>query len=292
MKSGHIDQFAHLSEFHSVKEFNESMKQVRKLYEYHFTKGERIALLTLIQYSVKKHGVCNARIGKLVQAAQAHNGGISRSTFERMLRKAKKLGIISIHHTIRQKGGYSHNVYIFHRFDGATSPQLPDRKHAETPAPPCHQAEEKAPEAPLLETKKQKQHQEQRQQTQESLRTKPLDSVRSKSLDSLDYTFVPSYVPTPFVQVAKPFFNRAKDICSLWYRTTIAYRSMKFSQPIETFLPTIIQAFKETIYKYKQNYIKTSFIQYFYGTVAGKLVVEKRRMAVVEKTWGRWLTGE
>ncbi|MDE5413979.1 hypothetical protein [Alkalihalobacterium chitinilyticum] len=53
MKPGHIDQFAHLSPFSSVKDFNESMKKARKRYEHHFTKGERIALLTLIQFSVK-----------------------------------------------------------------------------------------------------------------------------------------------------------------------------------------------------------------------------------------------
>ncbi|WP_216830602.1 hypothetical protein [Alkalihalobacterium elongatum] len=80
-----------------------------------------------------------------------------------------------------------------------------------------------------------------------------------------------------------------KDICTFWDRTMIAYRSLKFELPIETLLPVIIQAFKETVYKYKQNTIKTSFLQYFYGTVAGKLVAEKRKIVCEEQPWGLWL---
>lgn len=273
MKPGHIDQFSHLSPFSSVKDFNESIKRARKQYEHHFTKGERIALLTLIQFSVKKYGVCNARVAKLVQATQAKNGKISRSTFERMLRKAKALGILSIHHTIRQKGGYSHNVYVFQRFDESQDAQMTKRQPVTKPATPSLQVQEKAPEAPSFQTKKQKH----------------IKELRQPTLDSLDHTFVPSYVPTSFVKAAKPFFNRAKDICSLWDKALIAHRSMKFHQSIDLFLPTIIQAFKETVYKYKQSYIRTSFIQYFYGTVAGKLAVEKRRIMAEDMAWGGWL---
>ncbi|MDE5413978.1 hypothetical protein [Alkalihalobacterium chitinilyticum] len=190
-----------------------------------------------------------------------------------MLRKAKALGILSIHHTIRQKGGYSHNVYVFHRFDESQDSQLTNRHPVTKPATTSVQFQEKAPEAPSFQTKKQKH----------------IKELRQPTLDSLDHTFVPAYVPPPFVKVAKPFFIRAKNICSLWDKALIAYRSMKFEQPVETFLPTIIQAFKETVYKYKQNYIRTSFIQYFYGTVAGKLAVAKRRIMAEDTPWGQWL---
>ncbi|WP_216830596.1 hypothetical protein [Alkalihalobacterium elongatum] len=278
MKSGHIDQFAHLSEFNSVKQFNETIKEVRKQYEQHFTKGEHIALLTLIQHSVKKHGVCNARICKLVAAAQAKTGSLSRSTFERMLRKAQKLGILTVHHTIRQKGGYSHNVYVFHRSDGANPQKLTARPTTENPTAASLPAEQNTPKALLLKTKKHK-DQNLRQQRPSS----------QQNLEALDHTFVPSYVPAPFVKLAKPFFPRAKDICTFWDRTMIAYRSLKFEQPIETLLPVIIQAFKETVYKYKQNTIRTSFLQYFYGTVVGKLVAEKRKIVCEEQPWGAWL---
>ncbi|MFJ7746945.1 hypothetical protein [Peribacillus sp. NPDC097295] len=60
-------------------------------------------------------GVAQAKIGTLVKAINEKlNGyGVSRSTFERMLRKAKELGILSIENTAKAKGGKGHNVYIF-----------------------------------------------------------------------------------------------------------------------------------------------------------------------------------
>ena len=94
MKSGHIKSFTHLSQFTSVQEFNESTKQALNLYGDHFTKKERIALFTLIQYSVKHFGICNARIDVLVAASNSDKTSLSRATFERMLRKAKSLHIL------------------------------------------------------------------------------------------------------------------------------------------------------------------------------------------------------
>src|SRR5699024_1369650 len=90
-------------------------------------------------------------------------------------------------------------------------------------------------------------------------------NLRQHAYESLDHTFVPSFVPQPFIIAVKPFFAQAKEICTLWERATIAYRTMNFEEPIDTYLPTIIQAFKETVYRSKKNKIKTSFIQYYYG---------------------------
>ncbi|WP_227937635.1 hypothetical protein [Alkalihalobacillus deserti] len=133
MKSGRIEQFTHLSEFKSVKEFNESMAAALDIHGHHFTKGERIAFIQLTRFCVKVIGVCNARICKLVQACQHTKGGISRSTFERMLRKARFLGILSNYRTKRAKGGYSHSVYVFHRFDTSKPSQLNERETLENP---------------------------------------------------------------------------------------------------------------------------------------------------------------
>ena len=81
------------------------------------------------------------------------------------------------------------------------------------------------------------------------------------------------------------------EICGLWQRASIAFREVKFSNGhlIEDYLPTIIQAFKETVFRYKQRKIKTSFRQYYYGVLRGMLTVEKRKMVAKELHWGRWL---
>ncbi|OIJ14271.1 hypothetical protein BKP37_08835 [Anaerobacillus alkalilacustris] len=271
MKPGNIKQFSHLREFTTLQQFNETMKQTLSQYGDQFTKGELIAFTILTRFSVKEIGICNARICKLVEAAQTEKGGVSRSTFERMLKKAKQLGILSIHHTTREKGGYSHNVYVFHRFDGTLSEKLTERqttKKSTTPTPP--------PEKIRAETSK----------LENKIKDKDLRPI---TLDTLDHTFVPSYVPTSFTKTVKPFFNRAKQICELWDRVLIAYRQMKFTEAIESLLPIITEAFKETVYKFKQNKIQKSFTAYFYGTLVGKLVVQKRKYAAKESLFGRWL---
>ncbi len=270
MKSGHIDQFAHLSPFKTVTEFNASTARALDIFGHRFTKGERIAFDKLVQFSVKKPGICNARISKLVQAAHAQ-GGISRSTFERMLRKARKYEIITIHRTFRDKGGYSHNVYIFQRFDEPNQRKLTERPSRTKQVAPGTRSIFSTPEAIKLK---------------KSLEKK---EIRSLTLDTLDASFVPSHIPTAFVKAVKPFFDCAEEICHLWDRATIAHRSIRWHTPIESVLPMIIQAFKETVFRYKQRKIKTSFTQYFYGTVTGMLSHERRKQLVEEQPWMEWL---
>lgn len=284
MKSGHINQFAHLSRFKTVHEFNKTMKRFIETYSSEFTKSQKLAFKTLTQYSIKIIGVCNARICQLVKATHKHNeGGISRSTFERMLQKAKKLGILSIISTTRQKGGTSHNVYIFQPFDGASTKQLTEREiPQQTQTAVAVEPHQKTPEAVN----------EFESNTKEKNK-KTIQELRPKIQEELDYTYVPSYVPEPFIKTVKPFFTRAKEICQLWDRALIAYKSQKFHEPIKRFLPLIIKGFKETVYKYKQNRIKTSFVQYYYGTVCRMLADEARRIkeeVIGDNKVRRWLS--
>ncbi|WP_216830607.1 hypothetical protein [Alkalihalobacterium elongatum] len=282
MKSGRIEQYKPYSQFRTLEEFNVSNKKALEIHGHHFTKGERIAFDVLTRFSVKVLGVCNARICKLVQACQDISGGISRSTFERMLRKAKSLGIISSIHTVRETGGYSHSVYIFNRFDTPNNEQLTSREHNKKPQQSKAGEGKKQQETHLVETKTLK---------DKDLRQEQVKRIDHVDMNELDVSFVPDDIPTPFIKAVKPFFNRAKEICELWNRAQIAYRSARFTKDttIETLLPTIVHAFKQTVYRYKQKRIQTSFMPYFYGTVSNLLTVEKRKIVAVEKQWGQWL---
>ena len=64
-------------------------------YKKEFTKGELVGLKRLVRFSAKIPGVCYARIGTVLKAIheEYHDHGISRSTFKRMIGKAKALGI-------------------------------------------------------------------------------------------------------------------------------------------------------------------------------------------------------
>ncbi|RXZ01508.1 Lrp/AsnC family transcriptional regulator [Fictibacillus sp. S7] len=280
MVPGKITNFKTLSEFQTVKEFNESNKHFLEEHGEKFTKGELIAFHQLTRYSVKVIGVCNARISTLVSACH-EKGGISRSTVERMLRKARKLGIISIHHTIRNKGGYSHNIFVFHHFDRPIPQQLTGRQ---SPQPPCSSG--KNPDISISETK--------------NLETKNIKKLKTKTIrkqpafspTSLDYSYLPDYIPMDFISAVKPFFTTAAEICSLWQKARLAYNKLQMERPLEVLVPDVIQAFKITVYQYKLRKIKSTFAQYFYGVLYGVLTVERRRERYAEVHTYDWLNAD
>lgn len=117
--SGLIEKFKSLSQFKNLKDFNNNIEQWLVDFKSSFTKSELIALKRLIRYCAKHAGVSNAKIQTLVSATNKMNdmGGISRSTFERMLRKAKQFGILQVVNTVKSNGkGKGHNVYVFQRY--------------------------------------------------------------------------------------------------------------------------------------------------------------------------------
>ncbi|WP_458353201.1 hypothetical protein [Peribacillus frigoritolerans] len=136
MLSGRIENFKEYSKFSSIKEFNNTIEIFLTDHKKHFTKGELVAFKRLVRFSAKYVGVANAKIGTLVKAINEKvNGfGVSRSTFERMLRKAKDLGIVSIVNTKKSKGGKGHNVYIFNTIDVLKKRKL---KYCENQEKPC-----------------------------------------------------------------------------------------------------------------------------------------------------------
>jgi len=112
MKSGNIENFKHLSSFKSTKEFNNHIEQWMVDIKHEFTKSELVALKRLIRFACKYAGVSNAKIQTIVSATHKDAVGVSRSTFERMLRKAKNYGLVTVHNTFCGSN-QRHNVYVF-----------------------------------------------------------------------------------------------------------------------------------------------------------------------------------
>jgi len=133
--SGRIENFAKYSQFKSLEEFNKTIAMFLLEHKKDFTKPQLVELKRLIRYSAKYRGVANAKIATLLKAINnfANGFGISRSTFERMLKKAIELGIVTVKPTIRPKGGKGHNVYVFNKIDVLKKRKLTYCKNAETP---------------------------------------------------------------------------------------------------------------------------------------------------------------
>lgn len=284
MRAGNIKQFTRFSQFTNVREFNEHKKRFIDENPQLFTKSEFMAFELLSQYSVVVPGVANAKIDTLVERSSAKGAGVSRASIIRMLRKAKKAGILTIHKTYRSGGGFAHNVFVFNRFDPPPETEVIQRAEDETP---CDSRDEQTKyETETINLLKN--HQDQKiniRKESVSTNTTPDDP----SLKDLDETFTPDNVPKEFIQTVKPFYNRAIEIYKFWQKARLAYNKYNFDMPLEFMIPVVIDAFKTTVFHYKHRKINTTFVQYFYGTLKGMFGVLKRKEHMAKKPRYNWL---
>src|SRR3954468_16727943 len=131
LKSGAIEQFEQYSQFQSLTEFNHHMEMWLAEYKGEFSKGELVGLKRLVRFAAKIPGVCNAKIGTILKAIheEYHDNGISRSTFKRMIGKAKALGMITVYEMERKNGSQSSNLYVFNRFPQSEPPKQEKMNH-------------------------------------------------------------------------------------------------------------------------------------------------------------------
>lgn len=118
VKAGKIEAFVKYSQFKSLQEFNRHMEMWQLGHKQEFSKAELVGLKRLVRFSAKIPGVCNAKIGTMLKAIHEEykGNGISRSTFKRMIIKAKELGILTIYEMERKNGSQTANLYTFNRY--------------------------------------------------------------------------------------------------------------------------------------------------------------------------------
>ena len=242
LKSGKIEGFEGYSQFKSVKEFNTHVEMWLAVKKNEFSKGELVGLKRLVRFSVKVPGVSNAKIGTLLKAINDdyQGNGISRSTFKRMIIKAKELGILSIYETERKNGSQSSNLYSFNRFPQSEPPKAEKLNHPKETNN-------------LLKTNNQK------------------SSKRNEAPIEIDHTFVSDKVPQAFVQLVKYFFTDAKTIEEYWHMVQIAAFRFECNQQTEDVLSIAIKSFKQLIRKLKSTKQVAKPIAFFYGILTNKL---------------------
>lgn len=110
-----LDEF---SQFNSLEDFHTNIYNWLVEHKCIFTKSELVGLRSLVLLADVTPGVCYERIEDILYAIhEEYNGnGISRSSFRRMLKKAKHLGIVTVLETARtQNGSQDWNLYVFNR---------------------------------------------------------------------------------------------------------------------------------------------------------------------------------
>jgi len=248
--AGRIESFKEFSQFSSIKQFNNTIEMFLSEHKEDFTEGELIAFKRLVRFSAKYIGVANAKIATLLKVIDEKlNGhGVSRSTFERMLRKAKEFGILTIKNTKKSKGGKGHNVYVFNTIDVLNSRKL---TYCENREIPC----ESKTEVSNFEG-----------ETSNLLKTNNINNINTRKEIPLDSTFTASYVPKEFVQAVKPFFDHAAMIEDFWKSVFLDTKAISHIVDQEIITYTAINSFKQAIRGYKQGKVKTNLVRYFTGT--------------------------
>jgi hypothetical protein len=243
MQQGNIESFKHLSQFKDIKDFNNNIEQWMIDMKSKFTKSELIALKRLIRFSAKVAGICNAKIGTLVAATHDNNGvGISRSTFKRMIVKAKELGLLMVNDAVRKNGSKSSNIYVFNRF--------------------CVQAE------PSETGKMNRPQTNHPSKTNNKINNKRNTGASCNESENkvLDASFVSERVPAEFTNLVKCFFDDAKEIEEYWKLVSISAYKNKVTDNI---VDTAIQSFKVLVRKIKLSTV-TNIYGFFYGILNKK----------------------
>lgn len=264
MKSGNIANFKELSYFRDLKDFNNHIEQWMIDVKKQFTKSELVALKRLVRYSAKFAGICNAKIGTIVAATHKKDGaGISRSTFKRMVTKAKDIGLLVVRETVRKNGSKSSNVYSFNRYQDSLQPATEPSKFEKLNQPQTGN---------LLETNK---------QDIKDLRKDELETLQNEEL-ILDSTFTSEKVPAAFTDFVKCFYNDAKVIEEYWKLVTISARKNMVTEGITD---TALKAFKALIRK-----VKFSTVTCTYGFYWG-ILNKKFKSVYLKGMFNTWWEG-
>ena len=263
--AGRIEDFKEYSQFKTLDKFNNNIELFLSDHKQDFTKGELIAFKRLVRFSAKFCGVANAKIGTLLKAINEKAGGygVSRSSFERMLRKAKDLGILTIKNTVKGKGGKGHNVYVFNAIDVLKKEKL---TYCEKVSKPCDTKDEQ----PKNEG-----------ETNSLLETNNIKRLNKRTDVILDHTYVSDSVPKEFKNLVSCFFDDAKLIEEYWKMVRIdTYRIRGTVLDEDTILHTAIHSFKQMASKLKKGKVRNP-IAYFKGVVK-KQISEAVSLSIFE----------
>lgn len=257
--SGMIEKFKRLAKFKNKKHLNNHYEQWLLDIKDKLTKGELQAFKRLVRFMCKFPGVATAKIATMLKANYQIEGEntISRSTFERMLRKVKEWGVITIHHTIKKASDgrvkQGHSIYVFNPYN---SKVFSNSSTIDVP-----------------KKKKLTEHKETSFLYAANNQNNNVTDVQSLELDA---SFTASYVPEEFVKAVKPFFGTAKAIEAFYkrYFAAVKKHNKKYGVSFDpaAMIDTGIEAFKQTIRALKLGTIKKDKYAFFYGTIREMLL--------------------
>jgi predicted transcriptional regulator len=248
MHSGCIEEYKKLTLFRDLKDFNNHFEQWMIDLKDKFTKSETVALKRLVRFSASIQGVCYAKIQTIVAATHklSEMGGISRSTFERMLRKAKLFGLIEVINTKSKSGRQAHNVYVFQPYKTSKSSDSIKNEVVNV-----GKIEVPNKSFDPLET----------------------SNIKKERKETLDYSFTSNRVPIEFVNYVQYFYNDRQTIEELFRVVLIQTRYLSYYTK-QNKLDLALNAFKQLIRNIKSGRKIKNIFGYYWGIISNLLEQE------------------
>ncbi|MGG0487004.1 transcriptional regulator [Priestia aryabhattai] len=255
------------SQHQSMK--RELLKEIINLYGekfYRLHDGTRKALDRLCWFAAEK-GFCfpgSTYLGRTYEK--------SKGTIDRHLKELRKQGqIVTVYRRCPRNNGKGNPVHLFvnHPYFNHWVKYLQLNLEANVETDVKTENDQIAWESKSKETKNQPTY---------NLSLKDLNKyIRNDVNLKLPTDYVPSFIPTAFRSTVRPFFPYAEDIYELWGKVHLAYKISRLEQPLEDIVEIVVQAFKNTVFAYKKKRIQTTFIAYFFGTLRGLFIIERRK---------------
>lgn len=265
-KNGQILNFKEFSQFESIEEFNRHMKLWLSVHSEEYTKGEIMGLTRLFRYCAKVVGVANMKIATILKTIheEFEGNGISRSTFKRMIVKAKTTGMITVIELKRDSGGQSSNLYVFNRYSKLTE----SVKSFKQPHCLLKNANKATKTSTTSSFEPPSKEQLNHHKTKENYKTNHQKTIKKRK-ETLDHTFTSDFVPPSFKTLAKSFFDCCETIEEYWKMVRISAYKHACEDDINLTTQIGIDSFKQLIRAMKKKAIRNP-IAYFYGVLNKK----------------------
>lgn len=270
--AGNVENFKEYSNFKSLKEFNSHIEMFLAVHKKAFTKVEFMLFRRLTKYAAKVAGVANASIQALMNGVKEKDFvlGASESTFQRMKRKAIKLGILEVIPVTRKDGSQSANLWVFKRF--GEQPQIEEEKTTiDTPRTEGEQPQAASQQGEVFRQLTPHKTSYLIKSSKHNIKKRKENAFTDSPV--LDHSFVSDRVPAAFVAMVKPFFDDAKLIEEYWRMAVIDTYTIKDKLVSEDdIIQTAIAAFKQMIRKLKLGGVRNP-VAYYVGVFKKKMDV-------------------
>ena len=254
--------------FNSLEEMNQVVRRFLYMHKSSLANGALQVFKYIVRHSCKIIGVS---FSKNETIANALNLGVR--TVTRSIKKLVELNILKKIHTLRENGKQGVNILVIQPLFENKMTTYRDQvcDYPNKTKKKLYSLCEK--NNPYIDKKESANIPPHSRSSSSILKNK---SLKKDSIADIDSSYLPDFIHPKFIKVADPYFS-AIEIFTLWKRVNIAYHKIAFQRPLEELMDTVVRSLKITIFMHKNKKIHTSFAGYFYNTLYGNLIAEKRK---------------